>query len=367
MIFHTNDPVGRTVRTERGAMLYFSGTCYLALPAHEGFRRLLIEGMERHGNNFGGSRTANLRLSVYEDAERFWQRYTGAEKAILLSSGFMAGQLIAYWLREHVRRHPETAVSYAPRTHQALWSGLETHREGTFGDWLRQIVLRIQKEPQRPYILVCNAVDSVKAELHDFSPLAALPSQARVTLIADDSHGIGITGEAGKGVFPTLRRFSQVQTVVIASLAKACGLAAGLILTDDRFGKQLTHNPFFAGASPCAPACAYAMMHAVPLWQSQREKLIANTVLAAQKLADSGIFQFTAGYPVFYTEVLGLYEFLLDNGILISAFPYPEINGPIITRVVINAAHTEEDIERLAYAVKTFAEQAAARKQSSSD
>ncbi len=357
MILHTNDPIGRTLRTECGEMRYFSGTSYLALPSHAGFRQLLAEGMERHGNNFGGSRTANLRLAVYEAAEQFWQQYTGAEKAILLSSGFMAGQLTAWWLRQHVHKHPETVVFYAPRTHQALWSGLETREDGAFGQWLETMVAKVQREPNRPYLLVCNALDSVKAELYDFSPLADLPEGAQVTLIADDSHGIGITGEAGKGIFPTLQRFAQVQPVVVASLAKACGLAAGLILTNAHYGRLLSHNAFFAGASPCAPACAYAMLHAAPIWETQRLQLAENVALAAKKLHPFGIFKFTEGYPVFYTDVQGLYEFLLEKGILISAFPYPDINGPTVTRVVIHAAHTPADIDFLASAVEDFLSQ----------
>lgn len=348
MILHTNNPIGRTLHTERGEMRYFSGTSYLALPSHGGFRQLLAAGMEQHGNNFGGSRTANLRLSVYEEAELFWQNHTGAEKAILLSSGFMAGQLTAWWLRQQTSKHPETVVSYAPHTHQALWSGLETHEDGTFQHWLAMMVKTIQREPERPYLLVCNALDSVKAELYDFSLLAALPTKAQVTLIADDSHGIGITGEGGKGIFPTLQQFPQVQTIVIASLAKACGLAAGLILTNAHYGRLLSHNAFFAGASPCAPACAYAMMHATPIWEAQRKLLAANVALAAEKLSRFGLFKFAGGYPVFYTETLGLYEYLLNRGILISAFPYPKIDGPVVTRIVINAAHTEEDIVFLA-------------------
>ncbi|MCS7018192.1 MAG: aminotransferase class I/II-fold pyridoxal phosphate-dependent enzyme [Cytophagales bacterium] len=357
MILHTHDPVGRLVRTERGEMLYFSGTSYLALPTHIAFRQLLVEGMERYGNNFGGSRTANLRLSVYEEAEQFWQEYAGAEKAILLSSGFMAGQLIAWWLRQQVAEQPATVVAYAPNTHQALWSGLERYSDETFQDWLLGVVKHIAATPQRRFVLVCNALDSVKAELYDFSPLAKLPASAKVTLIADDSHGIGITGPSGKGIFPVLRQFSQLQIVVVASLAKACGLAAGLILTDAHCGKLLTCNPFFAGASPCMPACAYAMMRATNIWQQQRAKLLENIAFAAQKLAPLGIFNFTTDYPVFYTAEQGLYEFLLARGILISAFPYPKIDGPVVTRVVISAAHTKDDITLLAEQVSAFVAQ----------
>ncbi|WP_448518018.1 aminotransferase class I/II-fold pyridoxal phosphate-dependent enzyme [Rhodoflexus sp.] len=357
MILHTNDPIGRILHTERGEMLYFSGTSYLALPSHEGFRQLLVEGMRRHGNNFGGSRTANLRLSVYEAAEQFWQQHTGAERAILLSSGFLAGQLTAWWLRQQVLKHPETVVAYAPGTHQALWSGFETHEDASFQCWLEDAITAVRLHPARPYLLVCNALDSVKAELYDFSPLAALPAEAQVTLVVDDSHGIGITGEGGRGIFPTLQQFPQIQLLVIASLAKACGLAAGLILTNAHHGRLLSHNAFFAGASPCAPAYAYAMLHAQPIWEAQRKQLAENVRLAAEQLTPLGIFRYAAHYPVFYTETSGLYEFLLDRGVLISAFPYPKIDGPVVTRVVVNAAHTADDIHLLGQLIKDFLRQ----------
>ncbi|MDW8210660.1 MAG: hypothetical protein RMJ44_06195 [Cytophagales bacterium] len=345
--------------TESGSMLYFGGTAYFALPSHKGFQRLLAEGMRRYGNNFGGSPNANLRLKVYQEAQTFWQTYMEAEKAILVSSGFMAGQLVAWSLRERLRDAPETRISYAPFTHPALWSGWESKEHTCFQEWLGKAMESIEREPSQSYILVCNALDAAKAQLYDFSPLNALPAQAKLTLVADDSHGIGITGPEGKGIFPILKKIAEkitnLQIIVVASLAKACGLQAGLILTNSPdWGSQLEKSPFYAGASPCAPAYAYASMKALPIWEKERKKLLKNIAYFAEKIHSLKLFQFVPNYPVFYTEISGLYEFLVQNDIVISAFPYPEETSPLLQRIVINSAHTFQDMDRLTSCIDFF-------------
>ena len=98
-IVHIVDQLpSRTIVHNDQACLFFSGTAYLGIPQHPGFHALMSESMRRYGTVFGSSRNGNLRLGIYEEAEaKLAERV--ADSALTLSSGMMAGQVVANWLR----------------------------------------------------------------------------------------------------------------------------------------------------------------------------------------------------------------------------------------------------------------------------
>ena len=77
-----------------------------------------------------------------------------------------------------------------------------------------------------PIVLVSNAVDMLTCQTFDFSWIAKLPHNQDITLLIDDSHGIGVTGENGAGIFKKIKQLAppNIKIIVIASLAKALGI-----------------------------------------------------------------------------------------------------------------------------------------------
>ena len=104
-MYSINHLPGRTVSIEGQEWLYFSGTAYLGIPHDEGFRHQLLEGINKYGTNFGGSRLGNPRLDVYEKAEESLAQLCSAEKVLTLSSGSIAGQVLIRYLEEKNEFH----------------------------------------------------------------------------------------------------------------------------------------------------------------------------------------------------------------------------------------------------------------------
>jgi 7-keto-8-aminopelargonate synthetase-like enzyme len=67
------------------------------------------------------------------------------------------------------------------------------------------------------------------------------------------------------------------------------------------------------------------------------------------ELSNAEFLRWIPDFPVFLVNDRSnsLYMKLSKEGVLISAFAYPDINGPKIERIVINAAKTDEDISFL--------------------
>jgi 8-amino-7-oxononanoate synthase len=65
-------------------------------------------------------------------------------------------------------------------------------------------------------------------------------------------------------------------------------------------------------------------------------------------------FKTLENYPVFYTPLNDLFDYLFANKIFISHFAYPKPNDPPITRVVLSALHEAEDIAFLTVKINDF-------------
>jgi len=339
----------RTIRHEEREYLFFSGTSYLGMPQNPAFRQLVTEAMSQYGTSYGSSRNGNVELAVYAVAEAKLARRVGAEAALTVSSGMMAGQVVVQQLRSQ-----HTQFVYGPQTHPALWHEPTVELPATlFDEWIAQLPAQIAALPPGPVAILLNSVDALRSVYYDFAWIVGLPTNRGITVVVDDSHGLGVL-HGGTGVWPGLERKTGIRVVVTASLGKAMGLPGGVILGDATVLNNLRHTAFFGGCSPLPPAYLAAYCRADELHQQAYNQLKENIKLAEALLDKTALFSHAKGYPVFYTNRDDLYAFLLERGILVYSFAYPTPQSPANTRLVISAYHSFEDIQKLANAVYTY-------------
>jgi 8-amino-7-oxononanoate synthase len=337
---------GRTIRHEGRDMLFFSGTAYLGMAQRPDFQTLLNEEIARHGTAFGSSRNGNLQLNIYDEAEARLANWIGAEAALTLSSGMGAGQAVVWLLRQHrARLHP------APGVHPALWDGPDfVLPVGPVGDWGRALVADAKVwGGSEPVALLVNALDAMQSVRYDFSWLADLPTNRLIWLVVDDSHGLGITGDAGSGIWRQMaHRPPNVRLIVTASLAKGMGLRGGGIFSDAATIAAIRQTTYFAASSPMSPVELVAFCRADALYADARIRLARNVARAETVLLPTGMFRQAADYPVFWTARHEIYPALLENDIFIYSFAYPTPADLRHTRVIVSALHEPADIDRLA-------------------
>lgn len=350
-IFTIDHLPGRTIAHEDRSYLFFSGTAYLGLPQHPTFQQLLVEGIARYGTSFGSSRNGNLRLRIYEEAEAKLAAMTGAPQALTVSSGMLAGQVVVNWLRGQ-----QTRFIYGPQAHPAIWDGPGVVLPAlSFADWTAQLVDTLRQEPPGEHLaILVNSVDAVRSGYYSFDWVADLPDDRPITLVVDDSHGLGVLNNGIAGVWPQIRPKANVNYIVTGSLAKGMGLPGGVVLGTAATLATLRETAFFGACSPVPPAYLDAFTKAGALYTEGRERLRQNLILAEKLLMRTGLFSHAAGYPIFFTEQDDLYPFLLERGVFVYSFAYPTAADRANTRVVISAFHTFEDIQALANAVYAY-------------
>lgn len=304
--------------------------------------------MKRYGNNYGSSRNSNFRLKVYEEAEAALALFAGAPAALTVSSGFMAGQLVVNMSQE------DNYFVFAPNTHPAVCRRQADFYEGDFQRWTENIAGIIATLPADKITIVCNAIDPLFCKPYNFDWVWSLPVDKEITLLIDDSHGIGVTGEHGEGIYSHIRRRESVHLIVVASLAKAMGIPGGVVLSTPATIGQLRVSSFFGTSSPIAPGYLFAFTKAGQVYRDARKQLSENIGLFNRLLPNRELFVSLVDYPVFYTDKHTLSDFLEEQRILISGFAYPRPEGRSVTRVIINSNHTKKDIEHLVHCLQLF-------------
>lgn len=332
---------------------FFSGTSYLGLNQDNDFKELLIEGLHQYGMSFGSSRNGNLQLAIYETAENKMAALVGAEKALTVSSGMLAGQLVAQYLKTQ-----QATYFYAPQSHSANFHEPVIQLPAmSFQEWTTQIATQIKETNATHSVIVCNSTDGLRATAYDFDWINDLPANQAITLIIDDSHGLGITGKNGAGIFQSISVKPNIRFIVVSSLHKAMGIPGGVVFSDKATIETLRHTAFFASCSPIAPAYLYAYVKADEIYQRNFERLLANIErFSSQLQAAKSLFSFQPAYPVFYTSHDALYDYLFKNDVFIYSFAYPIKTGKPNTRIVISAWHDTEQIDLLAEKCNEFAE-----------
>ncbi len=383
----------RTATFEGEEHLFFSGTSYLGIGHQPEFRAALMAGMSRYGTVFSASRNNNLQLKIYEETEDFLANWTRSEAALTVTSGLLAGQLAVNFLKNYAdSKGNKTHFIYAPSAHPAVWEGTPQYIFKNQEDFEKNIVGTIEEEKNAPIVVVSNAVDMLTCQAFDFSWISKLPDNQDITLLIDDSHGIGVTGENGAGIFNRINKLAHpsVKIIVIASLAKALGIPGGVILSEAKTIHSIRNNPLFVGASPIVPAYLFAFLLAQPMYETARQTLTNNIQLFKKMLIPNSKFQIPMGektpqyksdfsvnfeqnasfnahfptsnffkspmdnYPVFYTSENALFDYLFNEKVFISHFAYPKPNDPPITRVVLSALHTAADIAFLTIKINDF-------------
>jgi len=311
---------GREILIKGQAYLYFGGTSYLGLQTDVAFQNIYLENVKKYGTNYGASRNSNLRLSVFEEAENYLAHVVGSAASLTLSSGYLAGQLVAHTLHDKAHK-----LFYAPKVHSAVF--VPAVSENTVKEYTTFTALNIavrahlaSKQNQSTPVVFLDAIDFSGCNYPDFEALRVLPLED-VIVVVDDSHGIGIVGENGGGVFRKLQELGMKELLVCCSLGKGFGIQAGALFgTNDRIS-SLRRTPLFGGASPATPAAMATLLEAGPIFEKNRKTLQKNLAFFLAHLNDRKKFTFMADHPAFSFSDIQLTEYLAAHKIIVTSFP----------------------------------------------
>ncbi|RXK49904.1 aminotransferase class I/II-fold pyridoxal phosphate-dependent enzyme [Aquirufa rosea] len=323
--FATHIP-GRTIQVEGQSYRWLGGTNYLGIGEHPLFKEKLKQGIKLFPQNWGSSRKNNVQFLVWQDLENLFAAQYGHEAAMLCSSGFAAGQIALQFL---LRQQPEATYSLAPFSHPAISTYLHAPYDGSRVDWIKAVL------EEKPVLLGSDGIRTPWAELFDFSWISQLsPKQY---LLVDESHRIGVQD---------IRLTSPAQIIQTASLSKAYGIPAGIILASKAMIEEIKKEAQWIGSSPPNLAFCYACLHAQEAYQEQQAILEENMEYFQSRLTNNAII-WAKGHPSFCLDNLTIIRRLEEHGFQMNQFSYPRWNDPAIARASVHATLKKADLMEL--------------------
>jgi 7-keto-8-aminopelargonate synthetase-like enzyme len=330
--------------------LFFNGTSYLGFDSLDEYWRIVESNMQNWGMHHGLSRTNNVRLAIYDAFEEFFSTQAGAAGGALFSSGYLAGIAASQYL---FARADQTWA--APDSHSAILpSGVQAESSPSFSQWTQACLEKAARLPSQKILILGNAVDPLKAEIHDYGWVISIAEKHEVTLLIDDSHAFGVLGIGLFGTFSQWKH-ERIQLVVSGSLGKGLATPGGIVLGSEALIQGIKSQAIFAGASPPSPAMLQSFLDAQELLEEQQRKLKENISFFHQHCRPISQIQGTSDFPVFVYSPETWVDKLQEQGYITSSFSYPSSSSPKVNRIVLSASHSQEEVSALLQFIASLA------------
>ncbi|TDD96016.1 aminotransferase class I/II-fold pyridoxal phosphate-dependent enzyme [Flavobacterium cellulosilyticum] len=312
--------------------LYFGGTNYLAMSTNIDFQHILFESIKKWGTAYGSSRNSNIKLSVYDIAEKILAKNMGTDTALAVSSGMIAGKFVLEYLSKVTN-----AIFHFPDTHPALMdsSSLPIIING-------KLNTKIFDSTISKIGVLADSIPGFKIEPVDLKILLEIPYDKELFLVIDETHSFGIYGNEWQNYLEK----DNIKIIKIASMGKALGLSGGVIASNYSIISEIRNQKTFIGSSGMNPAYLNTFVNAQELYLEQKQKLQQNLNYLDTHFINRNGFIFHASYPVIYFENASVTEKLLNNRIITTSFNYTN-SSEKLNRIVITANHTFQDLDHL--------------------
>ena len=350
-------PQGPQVKLAGATYLNFCSNDYLGLAAHPRVVERFQHAAQRYGVGSGASHLVCGHLVPHHELEEALAEFTGRDRALLFSSGYMANVGVLTALLRRGDYVFEDRLNHASLLDGGLASGA-TFARYAHGDCddLRDRLVRTEGKGVQ---LV--AVDGVFSMDGDEAPLAALAATCaahNACLMVDDAHGFGVLGASGAGSLEKAGLSAEQAPILMATLGKALGTAGAFVAGSDELIEaliQTSRNYIYTTALP--PALASATLESLVLlreeaWRREHlQALIKRFRVGAQQLDLPLMDSTSAIQPLLVCEAdkaVELSRQLAKRYVLISAIRPPTVpRNTSRLRITLTAAHDEQQVDQL--------------------
>ena len=351
-------PQGPVVRMEgRGEVIVLSSNNYLGLAAHPEVVRAGIEGLERYGAGTASVRFICGTFAPHHELERKLAELSGTEAALTHVSCWNANEAVIPTLTDDT-----TVILTDELNHASIIDAIRLSRPASkviypHSDMaaLRDGLAAAPRDARK--LIVTDGVFSMEGDLAKLPEIVELAREHDAVVVVDDSHGVGVLGETGRGTVEHYGLLGEVD-VITGTLGKALGGAAGGYVASSEevcdLLAQRSRPQLFSNALPPTVACS--ALRAVELMLEQPEllaRLRERTSSFREMLAEAGYDPLegeAAIVPIIVgetAEAIALSERLLDEGVFVTGFGFPVVpEGAARIRVQMSAALEPEHLER---------------------
>ena len=338
-------------------LLSFSSNDYLGLANHPQIKQAFISAVQRFGVGSGSSHLISGHSQLHHDCELQLAEFTGRERALLFSNGYMANLAIASALTGRHDTIYQDKLNHASLIDGAKISGarLSRYRHNDLTQLEAQLAAN-QTSGRR--LIMTDGVFSMDGDCADLIRISKIAGQSHSCCVVDDAHGFGVLGATGAGLLEQCGLGQQQVPVLMATLGKAIGAAgafvAGSAMLIETLIQQARPYIYTTASPPAIAAATICSLDIVKRDGWRREKLQELIYYFKQRMANSN-FELMASNTAIQPIVIGdnkrsleLSEALFQAGMHVSAIRPPTVPpGSARLRITLSAAHEKADIDLL--------------------
>jgi 8-amino-7-oxononanoate synthase len=357
------EPGSRVTTLVDGRQLIdFSSNDYLGLARHPAVAAAMAECAGYCGAGSGASHLVTGHGVEHSRLEEELAAFTGRERALLFSTGYMANLAVITTLAGRGETVLLDRLSHASLIDGGLLSGARfkryTHADAAAAE------SALAADAETAAVVATDGVFSMDGDVGPLDSLARSSQAHGAWLVVDDAHGLGVLGASGRGAVEHFGLSGNDVPVLVGTLGKAFGSFGAFVagsgdLIELLMQKARSYIYTTALPQPVAAASRKALEIAQrESWRRERVLALAERFRAgAQQL---GVPVMTAAHapqpltpiqPVIVGSAeaaMRLQRELFAAGFCVVAIRPPTVpRGSARLRVTLSAAHTESQVDTL--------------------
>jgi 8-amino-7-oxononanoate synthase len=332
----------------------FCSNDYLGLSAHPEVVRAFADAVMKHGVGSGASHLVTGHTREHDVLEEALAAFTGREKALVYSTGYMANMGVIGALADQNAAIVSDKLNHASLIDGCRLSGAKVARyRHADSDHATELLAAIAPEVSSR-LVVTDGVFSMDGDLAPLPELARACRTANAWLMVDDAHALGVIGASGRGSCEHFGLDDADVPILVGTFGKAFGtfgafVAGSADLIDFLIQKSRTYI-YTTALPPAVAAATFAALEVAQRDTWRRERVLAHARRVHGVLGLPGTAQ-SAIVPVILRDEARALEAsreLEARGFLVSAIRPPTVPaGTARLRVTLSSTHEEAQVDAL--------------------
>ena len=341
--------------------LAFCSNDYLGLANHPDIINSFKNATNEYGVGGGAAHLVIGHSQPHHQLEEELAAFTGRDRALLFSSGYMANLGAISALLNKQDAAFEDRLNHASLLDAGQLSGARfqryLHRDV---DNLRN---RLQKSNARRKLIITDGVFSMDGDIAPVKQLSDLAQQQDAWLMVDDAHGFGVLGETGGGVAQAYNMNQQQLPVLMGTLGKGFGTYGAFVAGSEALIEtiiQFARTYIYTTSAPPAVAEATRTSLKIVQKESWRREQLQDLIAYFRKGCDQlGLPVMDSQTPIqplmigCEKQAMVVSQKLAEQHILVTAIRPPTVpKGSSRLRVTFSASHTRQHVDSLLNALE---------------
>ncbi|BCI53759.1 8-amino-7-oxononanoate synthase [Mycolicibacterium litorale] len=336
-------------RPASGPAVDLASNDYLGLATHPRVVEGAVRALREWGAGSTGSRLVTGNTELHEGFERALAAFTGAEAALVFSSGYTANLGAVVALSGSGSLLVSDALTHASLVDACRLSRARVvvtpHRDVT------AIEAALTARDEQRAVVVTDSVFSADGVLAPLREMHDVCRRHGALLVVDEAHGLGVRGNGGRGLLEELGLAGAPDIVMTTTLSKALGSQGGVVLGPAAVRDHLVDaaRPFIfdTGLAPAAVGAAWAALDVLTDEPWRARTVLDNAAALAQTCGvaerpDSAVVSVVLGEP---EVALAAATACLERGLRVGCFRPPTVPaGTSRLRLTARASLTPDEL-----------------------